>query len=758
MTGVRFLAASVLAAACALLGLALLVDRFVSPVGDSMLGTTGLVLALALIAAALFVRPVGSRFLPLFGILPALIVALYASWLLDPEPTDLPERDNLLFAIGLTFLWILETVLRFERSTRIGVVGSLLLFLAVVVDVGSMPPGTAVRPTSPAIVVGALGLILVATWAARLAAWIRTSGPLVVEAMNVGPPAPALLAWQWARPIPDGVARLVTLAGLAAAIGGVLRLATGGDIGQPVLAGAHAAFGVLWAIAVVRIVRAAPKVGQVTSVVVALADLAVPLGLVVPAVTGGLALVAPLIGADLDRAGSDARLAPAELASAALLVIGISVARLARVVRAGTRSIGLLAGLGLIVGGSAFLNGAATGNEDVASVGRTVLALAWLLGGLWVIVLGRRLRGAVPLAVFHPPSGRVGVADPPVRRREHRSGRLVRPGASAHSRRRASFAREPRTAARHDLAELARRLGVPAADLRAFRPVYTTFRIPKRSGGERTITAPIAATKALQRRILRRLLDRLPAHPAAQGFERGRSIVTNAAVHQDPAVLVKLDVEDFFGTTRTARIRRYWRVIGWDREAAAVLTRLTTHVGGLPQGAPTSPRLSNLVNVRLDARLAGIARSRGAVYTRYADDLSFSFTADDGAAVRQLIHAVRRTVWAEGRYRIHVNRKVEIRRRHERQAITGLIVNEGPPRLDRERRRWLRAVEHRRYSGGRPTIDDDALRGWQALEAMIENQATAAPARPSVAAPNDLHDDRDEEDPAFQDGDEHDRA
>jgi hypothetical protein len=122
------------------------------------------------------------------------------------------------------------------------------------------------------------------------------------------------------------------------------------------------------------------------------------------------------------------------------------------------------------------------------------------------------------------------------------------------------------------------------------------------------------------------------------------------------------------------------------------------------------------------------------VYSRYADDLTFSFGTVEGAEVRQLIHAVRRVCWSEGRYRLHLNRKVEIRRRHERQEITGLVVNGGPPRLSRSRRRWLRAVEYRRYSGGAPTIDDVALRGWQAFEAMVETQAAphAVPPEPTA--------------------------
>lgn len=321
--------------------------------------------------------------------------------------------------------------------------------------------------------------------------------------------------------------------------------------------------------------------------------------------------------------------------------------------------------------------------------------------------LGRRLRDATPFGLFRPPTGRVSVAPRP-----------APPDRSVATR----FART-KSRTRFDVEELARRLGVESGLLRSATPRYTTWQIPKRAGGHRTITAPDPATKAIQRRILHRLLARLPAHATAHGFERHRSIVTNAKLHADPAVLVKLDVQDFFGRTRTARIRRYWRVLGWDRESARILTRLTTHAGGLPQGAPTSPRLANLVNVQLDARLAGIAATHVAQYSRYADDLTFSFAHDDGPAVRQLIHAAHRTVWQEGRYRIHVTRKVQIRRRHERQAITGLIVNNGPPRLPRATRRWLRTVEYRRYSGGAPTIDDEALRGWQALEAMIETQA-----------------------------------
>jgi hypothetical protein len=324
--------------------------------------------------------------------------------------------------------------------------------------------------------------------------------------------------------------------------------------------------------------------------------------------------------------------------------------------------------------------------------------------------------------------------------------------------------------------ELARRLDTDARELRRFRPRYREFTIPKRSGGRRRILAPDDELKRLQRRILRRLLGRLRAHPAAHGFERGRSIVTNALPHRGRDAVVRLDLVDFFPSTRAARIRRYFRRIGWNRAATRILVRLCTHEGRLPQGAPTSPRLSNLVNYRLDARLAGIAAALGAVYTRYADDLTFSFArADDldgdspldrhpgtgrplpldtTGTLRELLPTLRdrvryvgsftaRVVGEEG-YRLHLRRKSSVRRRHHRQIVTGLVVNERP-NLPRATRRWLRAVEHRARLAEQPRLDSDGsvdygrrkqptltptqLEGWRAFRAMIAAQAGPASRR-----------------------------
>jgi RNA-directed DNA polymerase len=289
----------------------------------------------------------------------------------------------------------------------------------------------------------------------------------------------------------------------------------------------------------------------------------------------------------------------------------------------------------------------------------------------------------------------------------------------------------------HGVDELARRLGIEEQHLRRIEPRYRSFTIPKRSGGTRQILAPEPDLKSLQRRILRRVLSRSKAHPAAMGFERGRSIVTNARAHRRQAVVMRFDLVDFFPSTSAKRLRAYFRRIGWNRAAATLLLRLCSHAGGLPQGAPTSPRLSNLVNCRMDARLAGMAGRLGAVYTRYADDITISLASDDRGEVHLLQRLLREVVEQAG-YRLHGRKKRSVRRRHHRQTVTGLVVNDRV-RLPREVRRWLRAVEHRtrlrRHSllddyqplTGRlpaePTLTPAQLDGWRAFQAMIERQA-----------------------------------
>jgi RNA-directed DNA polymerase len=272
--------------------------------------------------------------------------------------------------------------------------------------------------------------------------------------------------------------------------------------------------------------------------------------------------------------------------------------------------------------------------------------------------------------------------------------------------------------------ELAARLGLTTDALRAVSPQYTEYTIPKKSGGKRKICAPAAPLKAVQKTINCRLLARAKRHPAASGFERKQSIVTNAVRHMGRAVVVRMDLKDFFPSIRADRIKKYFGAIGWNADAAALLTHICTYNGGLPQGAPTSPALSNLVNYRLDNRLQKLADVTKATYTRYADDLTFSFAADDRERIATTINCVKAVVEAEG-YQLHMKRKLHVRRRHQRQVVTGLVVNAGV-RLPRETRRWLRAVEHRAAKGGNVTLTPEQLHGWRALQKMVAKQAPPA--------------------------------
>lgn len=269
--------------------------------------------------------------------------------------------------------------------------------------------------------------------------------------------------------------------------------------------------------------------------------------------------------------------------------------------------------------------------------------------------------------------------------------------------------------------ELARRLGIEAETLRTFEPRYHEHHVPKKRGGQRRLLIPAPDLKSLQRRILRRLLARLRAHPAAHGFEKQRSIVTNALPHIQRRVVIKLDIVDFFPTTTAARVEAYFRRVGWNAEAAGLLTRLCTYENGLPQGAPTSPRISNLVNFVFDARLQRLVQRRKGAYTRYADDLTISFPKDYPRRVRGVIQFARRLAKALG-YRIHTRGKLRILRPHQQQRVTGLVVN-AKVNLPRKVRRKLRAVRHRLQIGRATTLTNSQLQGWLGLVNMIGKQS-----------------------------------
>jgi RNA-directed DNA polymerase len=213
---------------------------------------------------------------------------------------------------------------------------------------------------------------------------------------------------------------------------------------------------------------------------------------------------------------------------------------------------------------------------------------------------------------------------------------------------------------------------------------YRSFRLRKRRGGSRLIEAPHHELKMVQQWLQRDLTRKLPVHDSAHGFRRERSIVSNAELHVGSPLLAKYDIKDFFGSVREADVFRTYRRVGYTRHVAHVLTRLTTLRGVLPQGAPTSPDLANVAAYRLDARLSGLAGRRNIMYTRYADDLTFSGAAVADQKFRRAVEHIMRDCGFSPN-----ERKTVILSQSAQQRVTGVVVNEhaGWPRVTR---RWLR--------------------------------------------------------------------
>ncbi|HLJ86284.1 MAG TPA: reverse transcriptase family protein [Candidatus Angelobacter sp.] len=227
----------------------------------------------------------------------------------------------------------------------------------------------------------------------------------------------------------------------------------------------------------------------------------------------------------------------------------------------------------------------------------------------------------------------------------------------------------------------------------------------KDSGDIRLLEAPKTRLKEMQRKILFGILDKIPAHPAVHGFVKGRSIKSCVALHAGRRVVLRMDLKDFFPSFSARRIQTAFRTFGYPESVADLLggvcTTFTPHGlwarekcnpplalqirqhardlycrPHLPQGAPSSPALANICSHRLDCRLAGLAKSAGAVYSRYADDCAFSGDHDFEKVVNRFSLQVAAILTEEG---FHVNhRKTRVMRQGVRQHIAGLVANSHP--------------------------------------------------------------------------------
>ncbi len=246
--------------------------------------------------------------------------------------------------------------------------------------------------------------------------------------------------------------------------------------------------------------------------------------------------------------------------------------------------------------------------------------------------------------------------------------------------------------------------------------------LPRRDGLPRVIEAPKARLKEIQRWVLRETLDRVPPHPAAHGFTRGRSVVTHARLHTGQDAVLRLDLKDFFASISAGRVYGLFCALGYTPSVAHVLTGISTNTipqavwraiwkpareprmvqeqfwfgrrlatPHLPQGAPTSPALANLAAFKLDRRLAGLASAAGLRYSRYADDLTFSGPGRLRRRRRWFEELVAGIARDEGF--VLNDRKSSLRTAAARQSVCGIVVN-SHPNVARSEYDQLKAIQH----------------------------------------------------------------
>ena len=261
--------------------------------------------------------------------------------------------------------------------------------------------------------------------------------------------------------------------------------------------------------------------------------------------------------------------------------------------------------------------------------------------------------------------------------------------------------------------ELADAMGISTSELRFLcyqKDVstvshYQHFALTKKNGGTRLISAPMPRMKRAQYWLLDNVLNQLPIHDAAHGFIQGRSIVTNAKPHTNKQVVINLDLKDFFPSITYPRVKGIFKQSGYSEALATTFALIATksdtqavemdgqtyHIANgkreLPQGSPCSPAITNVLCRRLDARLQGMAHKLGFTYTRYADDLTFS--SDETDKIQSVLWRCQRIVTDEG-FTLHPD-KTRVMRKHQKQEVTGIVVNDGLS-VDRPTLKRFRAV------------------------------------------------------------------
>lgn len=202
---------------------------------------------------------------------------------------------------------------------------------------------------------------------------------------------------------------------------------------------------------------------------------------------------------------------------------------------------------------------------------------------------------------------------------------------------------------------------------------YKKVKIPKKSGGHRTLFVPDHALKTVQRSILNDLLYRMPSSPYACAYEFGKSLCDSASHHIGKKYLMKLDIKSFFDSISYASVKNVFSAEHFSEPLRILLASLCYYRESLPQGAPTSPKIANLVLYGFDMRVGSECRKRGITYTRYCDDMAFS-TDISREVLCDMLKFVKNELYRE---HLYLNpEKTVICTNSSRMCVTGVVVNE----------------------------------------------------------------------------------
>jgi hypothetical protein len=218
---------------------------------------------------------------------------------------------------------------------------------------------------------------------------------------------------------------------------------------------------------------------------------------------------------------------------------------------------------------------------------------------------------------------------------------------------------------------------------------YREFPLQKANGGERKISTPKTYLKVIQWWVLDNILAPQVLDECVHGFRSGRSYVTNARAHENSRHILNVDIKSFFDSIKMSQVANVFSSLGYSESGSLALTALTTKDGVAPTGAPTSPMIANLIFRDADVELAKFAETNGLIYTRYADDLTFSaqhrISEDAVGHISEIVQAAG--------FELNV-KKTKFMGPGDRQDVTGVVVNSGLS-APREWRNWARGYLHR---------------------------------------------------------------